>query len=277
MLTRRKFLKVSGAGIIAAGLGFYAWRVEPEWVEFVYRSLPIRGLPASLQGRTLVHLSDIHVGDVHDDYMTEVFRRVAGLRPDIVALTGDLISTCRGILKRMPEVYRHFPTGRLATLATLGNHDYGPKWAHPEMAARVVDIVASFGVTVLRNQVYEVEGLRIVGMDDLLAKRFDVKQVPGLLAGKEPVLALSHNPDTVDFPCWDGYDGWILSGHTHGGQCRLPFLAPPVLPCSNKRYTSGEFRLSGGRRLYISRGVGHIWPVRFNVRPEVTIFELQSA
>jgi uncharacterized protein len=74
-----------------------------------------------------------------------------------------------------------------------------------------------------------------------------------------------------------GYEGWILSGHTHGGQCKPPFLPPPLLPVRNRRYTAGEFPLTGGRRLYISRGVGHLLPVRFNVRPEVTVFELRPA
>jgi predicted MPP superfamily phosphohydrolase len=73
------------------------------------------------------------------------------------------------------------------------------------------------------------------------------------------------------------HDGWILSGHTHGGQCKPPFLTPPLLPVRNRRYTAGEFALDGGRRLYISRGVGHLRQVRFNVRPEVTVFELHSA
>jgi predicted MPP superfamily phosphohydrolase len=71
--------------------------------------------------------------------------------------------------------------------------------------------------------------------------------------------------------------GWILSGHTHGGQCKAPFLPPPLLPVRNRRYTQGEFRLSGNRSMYINRGVGHLLPVRINVRPEVTLFELRQA
>jgi uncharacterized protein len=103
---------------------------------------------------------------------------------------------------------------------------------------------------------------------------------PSFLASLDPSrasLVLSHNPDTVDLPVWGGYEGWILAGHTHGGQCKPPFLPPPLLPVRNRRYTAGEFELSGGRRLYISRGVGHLLEVRFNVRPEVTVFTLQSA
>jgi predicted MPP superfamily phosphohydrolase len=73
---------------------------------------------------------------------------------------------------------------------------------------------------------------------------------------------------------WDGYEGWILSGHTHGGQCKPPFLPPPLLPVRNRAYTSGEFALAGNRRMYISRGVGHLIRVRFGARPEVVLFEL---
>jgi predicted MPP superfamily phosphohydrolase len=127
---------------------------------------------------------------------------------------------------------------------------------------------------VLRNQILDVEGLQIAGFDDIWAKRFDPRPVVAALRAERPALALSHNPDTVDLPGWDGYHGWILSGHTHGGQCKPPFLPPPLLPVRNRRYTAGEFELSGGRRLYINRGVGHLTRVRFNVRPEVTVFEL---
>ncbi len=94
---------------------------------------------------------------------------------------------------------------------------------------------------------------------------------------RRAAIVLSHNPDTVDLPGWGNYEGWILSGHAHGGQCKPPFLPPPLLPVRNRRYTAGEFALDGGRRMYISRGVGHLLQVRFNVRPEVTVFELRSA
>ncbi len=279
MLTRRSFLRASGAAIAAAaGLGLYTWRIEPQWLELVHHSLPIRELPASLQGLTLAQISDVHVGNrVDDEYVKAAFQQVTALRPDIVVLTGDLISYHPAVFEQMASVYRNFPTGRLATLAILGNHDYGPEWAHPEIAADVVDTVSAFGITVLRNQTCEISGLRIIGLDDLWAKQFDSRKIVPLLKSAGPSVVLSHNPDTVDLPVWDGYEGWILSGHTHGGQCKPPFLHPPLLPCRNPRYTAGEFDLSGGRRMYISRGVGHLLHVRFNVRPEVTIFELRAA
>lgn len=60
-------------------------------------------------------------------------------------------------------------------------------------------------------------------------------------------------------------------------QVELPFLEPPQPPVRNKRYTYGEIDLHDGRRLYINRALGNLWPVRFNMRPKVTIFALQRA
>lgn len=278
MISRREFLAAGASVTAVAGVGLYTCRVEPHRLEIVRRPLAIRGLPGSLSGRTLVQISDVHVGTrVDDDYVRATFRRVADLQPDIVVFTGDFISYHPGIFEQLPALYRHFPRGRAATVAILGNHDYGSNWAHPEIAARVVDAVHGFGITVLRNEISEVEGLQVVGLDDLWANQFNPAQVMAKLESRRAAIVLSHNPDTVDLSGWGDYDGWILSGHTHGGQCKPPFLPPPLLPVRNRRYTAGEFALDGGRRMYISRGVGHLLQVRFNVRPEVTVFELRSA
>jgi predicted MPP superfamily phosphohydrolase len=274
-LNRRRFLTLAGAGA-AAGVGLYTWRIEPHWLELVRRPLPIRGLPSRLLGRTLIQISDVHAGTrVSDDYVLTTFKRVADLRPDIVVMTGDFISHHDGSPDQIRALYPHFPKGRLATVAVLGNHDYGAAWAHPEVAQQVVDLVQPMGITVLRNEVVDVEGLQIAGLDDLWGNQFRPFEPLRRLAAGRAALVLSHNPDTVDLPVWDGYEGWILSGHTHGGQCKPPFLPPPLLPVRNRRYTAGEFSLAGNRKLYISRGVGHLLQVRFNVRPEVTVFELR--
>ena len=277
-MKRRKFLRIAGSSLLAAtvGVGFYTWRIEPHWVEVVRRPLPIRGLEPSLAGRTLVHLSDIHVGTVvDDDYLVATFKQVAALSPDIVVMTGDLASCHPGIVPQLRGVFEHAPRGSLGTFATLGNHDYGPGWQHPETADQIAATVGEFGVEVLRNERREVGGLQIVGLDDLWAGRFKPAAPLSQLDPKRPAIALSHNPDSVDLPEWDGFEGWILAGHTHGGQCKPPFLPPPLLPVKNKLYTSGEFSLTGNRKLYINRGIGYLKRVRFNVRPEVTVFEMQ--
>ena len=69
----------------------------------------------------------------------------------------------------------------------------------------------------------------------------------------------------------------MLAGHTHGGQCKPPFLRPPLLPVRNKRYSAGEIPLANGRRLYVNRGLGHLLRARINARPEITAFTLAAA
>jgi predicted MPP superfamily phosphohydrolase len=278
-VTRRHFLRAVAGGVAGvAGIGLYAWQIEPHWLEIVRRPLRIDRLPGTLVGRTLVQISDLHVGrGVDDDYVLETFRRVTALRPDIVVMTGDFISYHTQSFQQVSRIYRHFPKGRMATLAIPGNHDYGPAWSHPEIANHLVEIVQPLGIKVLRNEIYDVDGLQVVGLDDLWGGAFRPMNVLPRVDSARASIVLSHNPDTVDLPVWSGYEGWILSGHTHGGQCKPPFLPPPVLPVQNKRYSAGEFALSGNRRLYINRGVGHLLHVRFNVRPEVTVFELRPA
>jgi hypothetical protein len=261
------------------GLGLYAWRLEPHWVEFTHRDLPIAGLPAALEGRTLVQVSDLHVGPrVDDDYLIRTLDRVAALAPDFVACTGDWI-TYRGPaqLEQLRRVLDHCPRGALGTVGILGNHDYGFGWRMSEVAERVARAAGEAGVRMLRNEALDAGGLRFVGLDDLWSPRFDPAPVLARHAADPATLVLCHNPDAADRPVWAGCRGWILAGHTHGGQCKPPFLPPPLLPVQNKRYTAGEFALEGGRRLYISRGVGHLTRVRFNVRPEVAVFRLTSA
>jgi predicted MPP superfamily phosphohydrolase len=273
-----KQLLMAGAGA-AAVAGAYTWLVEPHWVEFVRRRLPVRGLPRDLEGRTLVQLSDIHIGPrVDDGFLTRTFEQVAACRPDLVVITGDFVSySSAEHLEQLRSVLEHVPQGRLGTLAVLGNHDYGKNWSEVTVGDAVAGVAERAGVTVLRNESRIVSGLQIVGVDDFWSPRFDVTRALAARDGDAATVVLCHNPDGVDVSGWDGYEGWILAGHTHGGQCKAPFLPPPLLPVKNRRYTAGEFALAGGRSLYINRGLGHLLKVRFNVRPEVTLFDLTRA
>lgn len=279
-ITRRQLLRAAvAAGATGVGLSAYASQWEPHWLEVVRLDLPVRQLPSSLIGRTLVQLSDIHVGArVADDYILDVFRRVTALEPDIVVYTGDLVSyRPEGFEAQAERMYAGPPHGRLATLGTCGNHEYGPGWAVPAVADRFVAIAEAGGIRMLQNAVADVEGLQIVGLDDLWGGRFNAPRALAAIDRDRAMLALSHNPDTVDLPVWHGFEGWILAGHTHGGQVRPPFLPPPIVPVQNRRYTAGVFELAGRRTLYVNRGVGHLFKVRFNVRPEIAVFTLQRA
>jgi predicted MPP superfamily phosphohydrolase len=283
VVSRRKFL-IAGAAVIAgtgAGVVGYTLGIEPHWLEIVQRDLAIAGLPAPLEGKVLAQVSDIHIGmEVSDDYVVESFDRVARYRPDIVVYTGDFLTyrVDRGEAQfaQLRDVLSHAPRGRLATVGILGNHDYGRNWSEADVAARVVTEAERAGIQVLRNAAANVNGLDVFGVDDLWARRADTVKALAARAGNA-AIALCHNPDGLDELAWGDYRGWVLAGHTHGGQCKPPFLPPPLLPVRNRRYVAGEVDVDGRKTLYISRGVGHLIQARFNVRPEVPLFTLRRA
>ena len=280
MYSRRWFLSRLASVTASAAIGIYTWRVEPHWVEITYRDLPVRRLPAALEGRTLAFLSDLHVGpQVDDDYLISVLRRTSALQPDLVVYGGDYVTfrSQHPPFEKLRRVLREAPHGPLGTFGILGNHDYGPSWTQDAMARFITRLCKDAGITMLRNDVVTTVGLQFAGLDDFWSGRFDLGQTMRQWDPALPGIALSHNPDTADETGWGKFNSWILSGHTHGGQCKPPFLPPPVLPVKNRRYTAGEFDLSGGRKMYISRGVGYLMRARFNVRPEVTMFRLRSA
>ncbi len=260
-------------------MGLYTWRVEPHWIEVVQRDLPIDGLPPALQDQVLVQISDLHAGDsVDTDYLIAAVKQASALRPALTVLTGDFM-TCEDLehIKTVTRIIEELKPGPLGGFAILGNHDYSLGWSRSEVADALSLRLSDLGLSVLRNECRTVEGLQLVGLDDLWSPCFKPAAVLGKVDWAKPALTLCHNPDGVDRPALAACRGWILSGHTHGGQCKPPFLPPPLLPVANRRYTSGEFDLGNGRRLYINRGLGHLLRVRFNVRPEITAFRLRAA
>ncbi len=276
-MTRRRFLAALGG--TAALTGLYAWRIEPHWVEIVERDLPIDRLPAALDGRRLVQISDLHIGNLVDDDFISSAIRTACSRADVLVITGDFMSTESGEqaehVARVLEKSLHHPP--LGTFAVTGNHDFGRGWKNPAVADRLCERLRDAGIVVLRNQVTDLHGLQIGGLDDLWGGGLDLDKMMASLDPSRAGLVLCHNPDGADISGWKGYRGWILSGHTHGGQCRPPFLDPPIIPVWNPRYTQGEVPLADGRRIYINRALGYIRRVRFNARPEITVFTLRTS
>jgi hypothetical protein len=281
-MNRRRFLKYSALTAVGAVIGVpvYTFEVEPHWVRVRPRDLRIEGLPRALDGARMVQISDLHCGpQVSDAYLSASLTRVAALRPDILVITGDLISyrveRREDQFTQLRGVLSHLAPARLATLSILGNHDYGRGWREDAVAARVVTELERAGVRVLRNACANVQGLDIIGFDDIWSGHADAALALAQRTSNAAIV-LSHNPDSADELKWRDYRGWILSGHTHGGQCKPPFLPPPLLPVRNKRYVAGEVPLADGRRLYINRGLGHLLKVRFNVRPEISVFTLRA-
>ena len=280
-MKRRKFIKntiLSSAGI---GLitGLYSWQIEPFWLEFVKVKMPIQNLPKNLIGKTIMQISDIHVGNKFNyQYIIDSFKEAKLLQPDFVVYTGDFVSyETKEQFKQLEKVMEFVVKGTQGTVGVLGNHDYGGDWLEQEVADSVTRILENAGITILVNQQKEMNGLNIIGIDDYWGMNFNPKKVMSKYDNKKANIVLCHNPDVCDLNVWNNYKGWILSGHTHGGQVKPPFLTPPILPVENKRYSAGKIDLNDGRTLYINRALGNLLQVRFNVRPEITIFKLSKA
>lgn len=269
-----------------AGLALYAGEVERHWIEVSEHEIHLRGLPAAFDGMRMAQLSDIHM----DDYTEPIFLRhavnlVNRLKPDAVLMTGDFVTS--GIWpKRFARRAAWQCSNILSNLdckalyAALGNHD------HNIGAKEVSAALAANGVAVLRNECMPIERaggrIWIAGVEDPLeghpnpdlAVLPSIRNQPG-----EPVVLLCHAPDYADhlltLPAGQAVD-LMLSGHTHGGQIRLPLLSAMVLPPLGRKYVEGWFQL-GSLQLYVNRGLGTIeLPFRFNCPPEITMFTLRT-
>jgi predicted MPP superfamily phosphohydrolase len=280
-MKRRKFIKNTLWGSASIGLltGLYTWQVEPFWLEFVKVKMPVFNLPKDLIGKTVMQISDIHVGNKFDyQYIIDSFKEAKLLKPDFVVYTGDFISyENEEQFEQLKKVMKFVVTGTLGTAGVLGNHDYGGNWLEQDVADTTTEILEDAGISILINQQKEMNGLNIIGIDDYWGMNFNPNKIMSKYDDKKANIVLCHNPDVCDLNVWNNYKGWILSGHTHGGQVKPPFLKPPILPVKNKRYSAGEIDLQDGRTLYINRALGNLFQIRFNVRPEITIFKLSKS
>lgn len=288
-LTRRAFLlRVAGGGLgglAAATLGAgYARYVEPFWPAVEAQAMDLPQLAPALAGLRIIQLSDLHVDrGMRLDYLREQFQHCLSLAPDLIVLTGDYITRADARyldeLKSLVSLLR----APLGVFAVLGNHDWavysaGRARRMPALATGVQAALSAAGVMVLRNECVRVvrggAALQLVGLDDLWSGCFDAGKAFADTDPTLPCVALTHNPDSIDQlrdqPC-----DWILCGHTHGGQVRVPLCGAPLLPVRHREYDQGLFHV-GGQRLYVNRGLGYLRCVRFNCRPEITLFTLTA-
>jgi predicted MPP superfamily phosphohydrolase len=236
-------------------------------------------LADEFRGMKIVQISDLHFEEFNESFFTEyVIDVVNRLKPDMVLYTGDFVSygpfpldygrsriePCAQILQRTECPLR---------FASLGNHDYVVGWE------RVKDGLESHGIPTLVNRAIPLERggkrLWIVGLGSANARASHPEQaIPkSVLRNREPMVLMSHEPDVLPQIASYGVD-LMLSGHTHGGQVRFPFVPPLFLPPLGRIYVEGLFRL-GNTQLYVNRGIGAVGiPVRLNCRPEITQFTL---
>jgi predicted MPP superfamily phosphohydrolase len=286
--TRRRFIRLmlgstATVGLSALGGAGYSTLIEPSWLAVKRVDVPLSGLPANLDGFTIAQLSDLHRGPwVTQEDIAQAVELALRQDADLVVLTGDYVSrsaqyapSCAEALSPLAASGEETPLrfggiGGGNVLACLGNHDH---WTD---AAVVAGALADAGVAVLRNAAREVaDGLWVAAVDDVWEEHADLEQALEKVPAGAAVVLLAHEPDYADEAATNGRVSVQLSGHSHGGQVRLPLVGPPILPYLARKYHAGLYQVSG-MWLYVNRGVGLITPpVRFNCRPEVTLLTLR--
>ncbi len=257
--------------------------VEPNRPQLVRLDMALGRWPARLDGFTIALLSDFH----YDPYfsihpMKAAIATVNALRPDLIALTGDFVSVplfssndaegaalaepCAQLLGQLQA-----PHG---LWGVLGNHDFFTD------RVRVTSALRAQGIPVLDNHSVPIErdGARfwLTGVGDVLGGAAKLEPALQPVPTGEATILLAHEPDYADYVARFPVD-LQLSGHSHGGQVRLPFLPPLYLPELAKKYIAGLYRV-GPLTLYTNRGLGTIGvPVRLNCSPEITLLTMRRA
>jgi len=284
-ITRRRFLTASACA--AGGLILYGGEIERHWIEITRRDVFLPGLHAAFDGYRIAQISDIHLDEFTEPFMLrDAINHVDHLNPDAVFLTGDFATHdlaprkysigaawhCANLLNNLRCPHRY---------AILGNHDVMIGRQH------LIGALTANGITVLDNAYLPIErsGGRfwLAGIDDPVVGDPDPgAAIPASIRNlpHEPVILLCHAPDYADLllkhPAGQSV-AFMLSGHTHGGQVRLPFVGPLWLPPLGRNYVKGWFRL-GNLQLYVSRGLGAVGlPIRFNCPPEIALLTLRAS
>lgn len=264
----------AGAALVGASASlFYAYKVEPTNVEVNSVSIVLPRLSAEFDGYCVAQISDIHM----DGWMT--FGRLSTLAKlvneqgaDLIAVTGDFVTAKAKYVDRELIDALNILQAPDGVMAVLGNHDYV---ADQNLVRRIIH---DGGLTELSNDFRTLrrgEGtLHIAGVDNFYQRRARLDLIMARLPEEGAAILLAHEPDFADVSAPTGRFDLQLSGHSHGGQLRLPLLGAVARPRCGRIYPSGLYNVDGMLQ-YTNRGLGMLWPhLRVNCRPEITVFTL---
>jgi predicted MPP superfamily phosphohydrolase len=277
--TRRRFLCWSAAAA-AVALAGDSILLEPNRPRLVRQDFFLPRWPERLNGFTVALLSDFH----YDPYFSThplhaAIPMVNALHPDLIVLTGDFVTVPnfgddrKGAYAAEPCAHLlHQLSAPHGLWAVLGNHDEGTDYKYVTGALRS----AKIPVLANQSQAIEHDGARfwLAGVNDVLSHTADLSKTMRPVPAGEAAILLAHEPDFADEAANFPID-LQLSGHSHGGQIRVPLLPPLYLPKMAKKYVLGTYHI-GPLTLYTTAGIGTIGlPMRFNCPPEITLLTLR--
>lgn len=280
-LNRRAFLKkslfaVKSLAILTGASGLYGVFGERLWIQTKMVRLSFNRFPASFSDIRIVQFSDTHIGKFFSiERLARVVELLQQQNPDVVCFTGDLFDSEYGkVSDEVIPVLSRLQAG-LGKFAVLGNHDMRLS------SERVRDVLERSGFTVLVNENRSIERgngrIRVAGLDEIFYGKPNLKLALKGAGQDEFVLLLAHEPDFADTSLKYPID-LQLSGHSHGGQIRIPLYGSLFTPDYGKKYSIGLYSFKGSEfHVYTNRGIGTtLLPIRFNCRPEITVFTLEK-
>lgn len=251
-------------------------------LEIIKADVKVKGLPNALYGFSIGVMADFHAGAWgNDGVIADAISSMRQLQPDIITLLGDYVdgagSHNEHNINKGSFLFKQLQSLNppLGTYAVLGNHDH---WTNK---AEVTALLSKSNVTVLNNENKTLaNGLTIAGVDDYWEGPSDHVRALAGVDNANPTILLSHNPDINGFLDTDSPVKLVLSGHTHGGQVRIPFTGwAPWVPCSPRyRGKTGLFSETDRRWCFISKGIGSfLLPVRLSCPPDIALLRLTAA
>lgn len=259
--------------VSGATLMIDAFLVEPDWIE-VSRSLEfVPALPVSQPDLTIIHLSDLHVGRIGARERRAV-AMINDVRPDLILVSGDL--TRDGATPADLEGFLGALRSRYGNFAVWGSQDHGGGVA----AGWGPGSLKRAGFTLLRNSSVRLPRpagrIHVAGLDDPAGGHDNLSLAMARIPRRDVCILLSHTPEIVrDLGNWD--IDLVFTGHTHGGQVRLPRLGALWAPAGTRGYLEGWYDGGRGVRLHVSRGLGwsHV-PARLFCRPRIDRITLRG-
>lgn len=262
---------------LGAGGYYYSREIEPKLLDVNHHKIINPSIPSSFNRFKIVQFSDTHLGFQYNaQQLKKLVKKINALKPDIIFFTGDLMDTpnqyneANIIIPLLKEL--EAPFGKFAI---YGNHDHGGYGTDIYKS-----IIEESGFNLLLNSHQQIElidgsSFYVIGIDDAMLGKPDIRTAIEGVPDDSYKILLSHAPDLADEA--KNFNIQLqLSGHSHGGQVKIPFAGALVIPPYAEKYKEGFYKIgSTPLTLYVNRGLGTTrLPFRFLCKPELTVYSL---
>jgi uncharacterized protein len=275
-VNRRSFLWLAGGTLVSStAMGVYGSQIEPHCLILERRTIRLPRLAAALDGFRIVFMSDHHLFPLTPrELLEQAVEQANALHPDLILLGGDYVCADVESIRELAPMLGRL-NARYGVFAAPGNYDalLGLDLIRSQFVAQSIEVLVNRGLLAGPRA----GRLFLAGLDSVCTGVPDPIRAFAGCRETDTALALVHEPDYFPTMVKLTPVQLQLSGHSHGGQVRIPALGPLILPRWGRIYHTGLYELNG-RFVYTGRGLGMVGlPLRFDCPPELTEITLETA